>query len=394
MLDYILPFIVVLSVLVFVHELGHYLAARMCRVRVEVFSIGFGPELFGFNDRAGTRWKISAMPLGGYVKMLGDMDASSRPDKDAALLPDEIRAGAFPYKSVPQRAWIVAAGPLANFAFAAVVLAVLLASDGHPFPRSVVGNVVDGFPAAASGLQEGDLVTAVDGTPVERFMEIPDLVQAAMGARYQPREGQQILNYEDYRNLVHSVGLPPITLTIERDGESQDLTIVPMGRTVVDSTGTEFPVFRLGFIADTGPYGVLDSIWLGVSETVWLTAATFDSVGEIISGDRGSEELGGPIRIAQMSGDVAQLGIVALLWFMALLSVNLGLINLLPIPILDGGHLLFLGAEAALGRPLSDRLQEYGFRIGLALVLTLMVFATWNDLVNLQVFEFLSGLIS
>lgn len=394
MLDYILPFIVVLSVLVFVHELGHYLAARMCRVRVEVFSIGFGPELFGFNDRAGTRWKISAIPLGGYVKMLGDMDASSRPDRDAARLPDDVWASAFPNKSVAARAWIVAAGPLANFAFAAVVLAVLLASDGHPFPRAEVGSVVDGFPAAASGLQDGDLVTAVDGTPVDRFMEIPDLVQAAMGPRYQPRDDRQILAYEDYTNLVHGVGLPPIVLTVERDGETRDIAIVPVGRSVIDSTGREFPVFRMGFIADTGPYGVLRSMWLGLSETAWLTAATFDSVGEIIAGDRGSEELGGPIRIAQMSGDVAQLGVVALLWFMALLSVNLGLINLLPIPILDGGHLLFLGAEAALGRPLSDRLQEYGFRIGLALVLTLMVFATWNDLANLQVFEFLSGLIS
>ena len=396
-LDYLLPFIVVLGVLVFVHELGHYLAARQCRVAVQVFSIGFGPELFGFNDRAGTRWKISAFPLGGYVKMLGDMDAASRPDANAADLPDDLHSRAFPNKTVGQRAWIVAAGPLANFLFAAIVLMILMATQGHPFPRADVGEVIEDYPAAEAGLRPDDRITAINDQPIDRFMDIPLAVQLAMADRYQPAPDQRVMAYNDYVALVGSVDLPPVTVRFERDGAPLTLTMVPAGRTVIDTSdgvGREVPAFRLGFTAPQGAYGIGDSILLGVTETVWLTGATLAAVGEIIAGDRGSEELGGPIRIAQMSGDVAQLGIIALLWFMALLSVNLGLINLFPIPILDGGHLLFLGVEAALGRPLSERLQDYGFRIGFALVLTLMVFATWNDLVNLQVFDFLSGLIS
>ena len=394
LIEYVLPFILVLGVLVFIHELGHYLAARQCRVRVEVFSIGFGPELFGYNDRAGTRWKVSAIPLGGYVKMLGDMDATSRPDAAVGQMADDLRAQAFPAKSVGQRAWIVAAGPLANFLFAAVILAILLFTAGHPFPRAVVGDMIDGYPAEAGGLQQGDVIASVNGNDISRFVEIPAAVQNAVGELYRLGPDETVFGYEQYRDLVAGTGLPAIDLAVERDGQSVALSIVPAGRTVIDAEGREVAVFRLGFTAPMETFGLAESAWLGVTETIWLSWATLASVGEMIAGDRGAEELGGPIRIAQMSGDVAQLGLVALLWFMALLSINLGLINLLPIPILDGGHLLFYSVEAVLGRPLSERLQEYGFRIGLALVLTLMVFATWNDLVNLQVFEFLRGLIS
>ncbi|MEE8270195.1 MAG: RIP metalloprotease RseP [Alphaproteobacteria bacterium] len=365
---YVVPFLVVLTVLVFVHELGHYLVARRNGVRVEVFSIGFGRELFGFTDRAGTRWKFSAIPLGGYVKMFGDANAASMPGDELPGLTEDEKAESFHHKRLGQRVAIVAAGPIANFLFAMVALAFLFATAGHPFdPPPWVGAVTPGSPAEAAGILPGDTIVAIDGQPVGRFGDLVGLVQSGDGA--------------------------PISVDLRHDGTTVTLTLTPQMTTVTNADGVDVQVPRIGVVVDSGPYGLLRSVRLGVTETVWWTAFTLRTLGEIIVGDRGREDLGGPIMIAQISGQVAQIGWVATVWFMAVLSINLGLINLFPVPMLDGGHLLYYAAEAVRGRPLGERAQEYGFRIGLVLVLTLMVFATWNDLERLQVVAFLKELI-
>ncbi|MEO3431688.1 RIP metalloprotease RseP [Inquilinus sp. CAU 1745] len=366
--SYLLPFLIVLTVLVFVHELGHYWVARRNGVRVEIFSIGFGPEIFGFNDRAGTRWKFSVIPLGGYVKMFGDAGVASTPGGELPTMTADERAESFHHKRVGQRAAIVAAGPAANFIFSILLLAALFMTSGHPFPAAVVGSVVPGSPAEQAGFQPGDEVVSVAGRPADRFAELSGLIQAA--------------------------GPGPIEIDIEREGEESTLSVTPEFVTVEGADGQPVEILRVGIGAESGPFGILRSVGMGVSETFTLSAMTLSAVGEMITGERSTEELGGPLRIAQMSGDVAQVGIIALLWFMAILSINLGLINLFPVPMLDGGHLLFYAVEAIRGRPLGERAQEYGFRVGLALVLTLMIFATWNDLVQLKVVAYVKNLIS
>lgn len=364
---YVVPFLVVLTVVVFVHELGHYLLARWNGVRVEVFSIGFGRELFGVTDRAGTRWKISALPLGGYVKMLGDADASSA----TIDLTHRHEAEAFPAKSVWQRMAIVVAGPMGNFVFAVVVLALLFSTVGRPFTPAVVGEVTAGGPAAAAGLEPGDRIVAVDGAAVASFEELQEIV------RVSPDE--------------------PLTLTVLRDGERRQLEVVPELTTMTDRFGNEHRIGLIGvsrsgveFHRSNPVFAVAEA---GV-ETAKLIGGTLHALGQMIVGTRTTEELGGPLRIAQMSGAIAQDGFVPLVWFTAVLSINLGLINLFPIPMLDGGHLVLFAIEAARGRPLTERSQEMAFRFGLALVLTLMVFATWNDLVQLNVIDFFRGLVS
>lgn len=367
-IEYIVPFLVVLTILVFVHEWGHYWVARRCGVRVEVFSVGFGSELFGFTDRAGTRWKFSVVPLGGYVKFFGDASAASTPDREMRDLPPDEANHSFQHKSVGRRAAIVAAGPAANFIFAIVALAAMFFVSGHPFPPPVIGGVAPGSAAERAGIMPGDRVVSVDGAPVFRFA--------------------------DLALMVRSSGGQPLTIDLARDGERLTVVAAPAQVATADEIGESIPLYQLGVGAGSGPYGLLQSLTLAVEETAALTWMTITAVSEIIAGQRSAEELGGPLRIAQISGDVAQIGIVALVWFMAFLSINLGLINLFPIPMLDGGHLLFYGVEAIRGRPLGERAQEYGFRIGLALVLTLMLLATWNDLVQLRVVAFLQGVIS
>jgi regulator of sigma E protease len=355
-------------VLVFVHELGHYLIARLNGVRVEIFSIGFGPELFGVTDRAGTRWKFSAIPLGGYVKMFGDAGAASQPGANLEAMSATERAVSFHHKRVGQRAAIVAAGPAANFLFAILALAVLFPTSGHPFPPALVGEVVPGSPAEAAGILPGDRILAVDGVPISRFAELSLAVRNGQGR--------------------------PLTLEVGRDGATLAVEATPEREMVAGPDGTPVEVQRIGIGADAGPYGIGASLELAVTETWALSWGTLEALSEMLVGARGTEDLGGPLRIAKMSGDVAQIGAVALLWFMAILSINLGLINLFPVPLLDGGHLLFYAIETVRGRPLGERAQEYGFRIGLALVLTLMLFATWNDLVSLQIVSFIRNLIS
>lgn len=366
----LIAFLIVLSILVFVHEFGHYYVARWNGVRIETFSIGFGPEAFGYTDRAGTRWKFSIVPLGGYVKMFGDANAASQPG-DADAIPPEQRAQAFPYKRLRQRAAIVAAGPIANFLFAIVALAGLFATVGQPYTPPVVSEVVADSAAEAAGLEQGDRIVAINGESVERFEAVKRIVA---------------LNPETRLPLV-----------VERAGERVQLTATPRRTSVTDQAGNSHSIGRLGVRVTEIEFRRPDpatAVWSAMKETAALTGGTLKAVGQIITGTRSAEELGGPIRIAQLSGEVAEAGLSNLVSFMAVLSINLGLINLFPVPMLDGGHLLFYGIEALRGRPLGEQAQEYGFRIGLALVLTLMLFVTWNDLANLQVFNFFKNLVT
>src|SRR6266851_5253272 len=321
---YVVVFLVVLTVLVFVHELGHYLIARRNGVKVEVFSIGFGPELFGWWDRAGTRWKFSTIPLGGYVKMFGDSDASS-------------------------------GLPIAR-------LGELTAAE--------VGQVMPGSAAEAGGIHPGDAIVSIDGRSVERF--------------------------EDVQQVVRLNPSVPMTMVVRRDGTLVNLQVTPSRVEESDRLGRR-QIGQLGIRGGGTKYIQRDpasAVVSAVAETWNLSATTLQAMWQMVIGTRTTDELGGPLRIAQLSGEIAQGGIVPLLWFMAVLSVNLGLINLFPVPVLDGGHLLFYAAEAIRGKPLGQRAQEYGFRVGLALVLTLMVFATWNDLVHTGIVDILKRLVT
>lgn len=368
---YLVPFLVVLTLLVFVHELGHYWVARRNGVRIEVFSIGFGPELFGWNDRAGTRWKFSAIPLGGYVKFFGDADAASTPGAELPEMTEAEKAVSFHHKRLGQRAAIVAAGPIANFLFAIVLYAGLFSFVGQPFTPPDVGGVVAGSAAEGADIRSGDRIVRINGERIERFEDIQRIVQLGLDQ--------------------------PLTIAVQRDGREVSLTATPTVTMEADRLGNQIRVARLGIRGggiEFVRHGPVDAVWRAVSETYTQSVATLKALGQIIVGRRSSDELGGPIRIAQMSGEVAQGGLSYLAAFMAILSINLGLINLFPVPLLDGGHLLFYFFEALRGRPLDQRAQEYGFRVGMVLVFSLMIFATWNDLVHLRVVQFLVGLVS
>jgi regulator of sigma E protease len=368
---YIGVFLLVLTVLVFVHELGHYSIARHNGVKIEVFSIGFGPELFGWWDRSGTRWKFSAIPLGGYVKMFGDSDPTSGlPMTQFGGLSVAEQQVSFHGKRLGQRAAIVAGGPLANFAFAIVVLALLFMTYGQPFTPPDVGQIVPASAAAEGGMQTGDTILSIDGSTVERF--------------------------EDVQQIVRLHPNVPMTVVVRRNGAPVTLRVTPKLVEETDRLGRH-QIGQLGIRGGGTQYvrrNPASAVVRAVTETWNLSASTLDAMWQMVIGKRTTAELGGPLRIAQLSGEVAQGGLVPLLWFMAVLSVNLGLINLFPVPVLDGGHLLFYAAEAIRGRPLGQRAQEYGFRVGLALVLTLMVFATWNDLVHTGIVDLVKRFVT
>ena len=366
-----LSFVFILSVIVFIHEMGHYLVARYNGVRIDVFSIGFGREIFGWNDTTGTHWKVCLLPLGGYVKMFGDADAASTPGEDLPEMKPEDKAISFHHKRLGQRSAIVLAGPLANFILAIFILAIMFVTVGQRITPALISIVQPDGAAAAAGMIPGDRITAIDDTEIDRFEMVQRIVRASVGES--------------------------LLFTIERDGEVIELVMIPRRVEVTDGFGNRQKFGQIG----VGRKGVefvrhspLKAVWAAVEETASLTMATLDALGQIISGNRSAEELGGPIRIAQVSGQVAEDGLVTVFWFMAVLSINLGLINLFPVPMLDGGHLLFYVYEAIRGKPLGERAQEYSFRVGLAMVLSLMIFATWNDLVQLQVVDFIIDLFS
>jgi regulator of sigma E protease len=357
---YLISFLVILTVLVFVHELGHFWVARRCGVKVEVFSIGFGPELFGVTDRHGTRWKFSALPLGGYVKMFGHTDTVTDPDGTERPIRADERVVAFHHKRLSQRAAIVAAGPLANFLFAIIVLAGLFAIYGQQYSSPVIGGVVEGGAADQAGLQPGDRIISLNGREIHRFEEVAGIVQFGLDE--------------------------PLTVVVERDGQPLTIAAQPMVVEETDTFGNVHRIGRLGItssgVGEVVRYDPLTAVWQATRQTYELSAGTLKAVWQMITGTRSSEEIGGVIRIAKMSGDVTQAGWANAVFFAALLSINLGLINLFPVPMLDGGHLAFYAVEALRGRPLGARAQEWGFRIGLALVLALFAFATRNDLMS------------
>ena len=358
-------FLFVLTLVVFIHELGHFLIARWCGVRVLVFSIGFGPELFGFNDRHNTRWKVSAIPLGGYVKFFGDDNAASVPDQAAiAAMSAEERRVSFVDQSVGKRAAIVVAGPLANFLLAIVIFTAFAMVFGKPITSPRVDKVQPESAAAAAGFQPGDVVLAIDGREIESFPEMQQIVSGSAGET--------------------------LTFEVDRGGKHVTLKATPALKETKDRFGN---VIRQGLLGiervptpnekHFQPVGPVEAVGIGVSRTWFFVERTFSFIGGMISGRESTDQLGGPIRIAQVSGQVATEGFSPLLSLAAYLSVSIGLLNLFPVPLLDGGHLLFYGIEAARGRPLSERAQEVGFRIGLAIVVMLMIFATYNDILHL-----------
>ena len=366
LLGYLVPFLFVLTIVVFVHELGHFLVGRWCGVDVKTFSIGFGRELFGFNDRHGTRWRFALIPLGGYVKFSGDADASSTPDGEAvASMNREERERSFPAQSVGERAAIVAAGPIANFLLAIAIFAGTAYSFGKPVLAPRVEMVSPGGAAERAGLKAGDLIRKVEDREVKSFSDLQRLISI------RPSE--------------------PLPMTFERDGATMVLTVTP------DLVETSSPLGkqRLGIIGvqasskpsdwTTQHFGLVESLKLGVSEAWFVVERTYDYLAKLIKGKESTDQLSGPIRIAQVSGMVASSGgLLALINLAAILSVSIGLMNLFPVPMLDGGHLMFYAIEAVRGRPLSERAQEIGFRVGLGLVLMLMLFVTWNDLVHVR----------
>jgi len=362
---YLIPFLFVLTVVVFFHELGHFLVARWNGVRVLVFSIGFGPELFGFNDRHGTRWKLSAIPLGGYVKFFGDENAASVPDHEAAAAMNTAeRKQSFVHQPVGPRAAIVAAGPIANFILAIVIFAALFMLFGKQSTAARVESIQPESAAAAAGFQPGDLVLSINGRTIESFAEMQRIVSTSAGET--------------------------LTIDVDRGGTRVTLKAVPALREVKDSFGNVHRIGVLGISRSiaptevkTEPVGPGTAVWLGVKETWTIIETTLSYVSRIVVGRDNADQLGGPIMIAQVSGQVATLGVAAIMHFVAVLSVSIGLLNLFPVPLLDGGHLLFYAVEFIRGKPLSERAQEIGFRIGFVLVAALMVFATKNDIFRL-----------
>ncbi len=370
--NYVVVFLVILTIVVFIHEAGHFLVARYNGVKVEVFSIGFGPEIWGYTAKSGTRWRLSLLPLGGYVKMFGDADPSSSTGDDRPMT-DAEKAVSFRYKRVGQRAAIVFAGPAANFLFAILGLAGMFMVLGQQVTEPVVGQVHAGMAAEQAGLKAGDRVVAINGSQVDRFQDIQRIVRLEI-------ENPLELTVERSGERLSVIAKPRI---IERRGMFGDMEKVPVLGISADPASTR--------IVRHGPLGALGQ---ALRETETMVTSTFVGIGQMISGTRDSEELGGPIRIAKGAGEAAQIGLASVVFYTILLSLNLGLINLFPIPVLDGGHLLFYGFEAILGRPLGEKAQEYGFRIGLFLVLALMVFATRNDLVSLPMWDVMKRMLS
>ncbi|ACF01763.1 RIP metalloprotease RseP [Rhodopseudomonas palustris] len=365
LVGYVVPFLFVLTIVVFFHELGHFLVARWNGVKVLTFSIGFGPEIVGFNDRYGTRWKLSAVPLGGYVKFFGDDSEASTPSGDAlSQMSASERAVSFHHKPVGPRAAIVVAGPLANFILAVVLFTFLFSVFGVPNTSARVDGVQPGSAAEAAGFKPGDVVTSINGSAISNFLEMQRFVGAEAGNQ--------------------------LKFTVKRGDSTVDLVATPQLKEIKDRFGNVQRLGILGISRSTAAGEVTTeqvnpavAFWMGIKETWFVVDRTFSYIGGIFTGREAADQLGGPLRIAQVSGQVATIGFTPLLHLAAVLSISIGLLNLFPVPLLDGGHLLFYGIEAARGRPLSERAQELGFRIGLALVLMLMMFATYNDILHL-----------
>jgi regulator of sigma E protease len=359
---YILPFLFVLSLVVFFHELGHFLIGRWCGVKVETFSLGFGPELFGFNDRVGTHWRIAALPLGGYVKFHGDANGASMPSESAmeAMSPQE-RAVSFPTQKVWKRAAIVAAGPVANFILAIAIYTGIFYLHGRAILLPEADSIAADSAAEAARFQPGDLIVAIDGARVESFEDMQRIVQVASGT--------------------------PLVFTVDRAGKSVELVATPRRRDLVTPFGTTRGGV-LGVKANSAnlhvqTYGLLESVKLAGSETWYIVARTGSYLKGLAAGEESTDQLSGPIRIAEVSGAMARIGLAALLTLAAALSISVGMLNLLPVPLLDGGHLVYYAVEAMRGKAMNERAQQFGFDVGVVLLTSLMFFATYNDILRL-----------
>jgi regulator of sigma E protease len=365
LVGYVVPFLFVLTIVVFFHELGDFLMARWCGIKVLVFSVGFGPEIAGFYDRYGTRWKISAIPLGGYVKFFGDENAASAPDQSAAATMTEAeKKDSFQFQPVGSRALVVAAGPVANFLLAIAIFASIFMTVGKQTTSARVDTVQPGSAAQTAGFKPGDLVLTINGEKIESFSDMQRIVSISAGA--------------------------PLTIEVDRDNAQVTLKAVPQLKEIKDNFGNVHRLGVLGISRSMAPGDIktekappLRAIVMGAQETWFVVDRTMSYISGVFTGREAADQLGGPIRIAQVSGQVATAGFAPLIHLTAVLSVSIGLLNLFPIPLLDGGHLLFYAIETIRGRPLSERAQELGFRIGLAIVLMLMIFATFNDILHL-----------
>lgn len=441
-------FLIILSILVFVHEWGHYIVARMCGVRVETFSIGFGKEIFGWTDKSGVRWKFAMIPLGGYVKMFGDVDPTSSGHKDGVTdaeghvvrpFSEEERKGAFFAKNPWQRMAIVFAGPAINFLFAIVVLAVLFMSIGRPITPPIASAVEIGAAADKAGFKPHDVVLSINGRETVNFDDVRQAVMISLDTPlvFKVQRGDKVLELtaipkkmeeEDRFGFKHEKGYlgligpangldvtkivevdgvdvtgnpdkarkmllakmdTPTEIKLERGASDQSaLMVAPpadLNKQLLDPTSKEYNALILGSRPGEAmqQFNPASALWTALTETKDITADTLKAIGQMVTGTRSAAELGGIIRIGAIAGDMAERGFIAVATFTALLSINLGMINLFPIPMLDGGHILFYIVEIIKGKPISDRVQEYAFRAGLVILVALMVFANLNDIIHL-----------
>lgn len=361
---YLWSFVLILSVIVFIHEFGHYIVAKLCGVKIETFSIGFGKELFGINDRTGTRWKFSILPFGGYVKMFGDAGEASTPDDETLeKMTEAEKRVSFHYKPLWKKAIIVGAGPMFNFLLTIAIFTFFLYTTGMQSTEPVVGEVMEDTPAAAAGLKAGDRVLQVDEQEMETFTDISTAIVTNIGE--------------------------PVTLDIQRGHDIIQLQLTPIQVEDEDAFGNVIKRPLIGIRSEAINFKDLtffEAIGHAIDRTVTICVKTLEFLGQMIALERSADDLKGPIGIAKLSGQATQSGdttdetLRTILWFIAMLSANLGLINLLPVPMLDGGHLAFYVIEAIQGKPLARQFQEYGFRVGLAIILCLMVFVTFNDI--------------
>ena len=365
----LIAFLLAIGPLVFFHELGHYWVARWFGVGAEQFSIGFGHEVAGWTDKRGTRWKVGWLPLGGYVRFVGDMNPASQPDTTTEVAP-ELRAISFHHKPWWQRFLIVLAGPVANFLLAIAIFAAFFAVFGMPRTPALVGQVQPGSVAASINLQPGDRIESI--------------------------AGQEVASFEDMRRVVSLRPGERVTITFNRSGQRHEVDTRLGEQEITDEFGQKF---RIGLLGVLGGERVLEDVPAlriipeATSYTFALTRSMIDGLVQIVTGRRSTKDLGGPLKMAQIAGQQASLGAFAFIQLIALFSINLGFINLLPVPMLDGGHLVFYAAEGIRRRPVSERAQDWAFRGGLALLLALLLFTTVNDLASFGLFERLERLI-
>ena len=377
MLTYIIPFIILIIVVVFIHEYGHFYFAKRYGVGVTDFSIGFGKEMFGWNDKSGTRWKVCAIPLGGYVKFFGDRNVYSQADNEKIIkeYSKEDQDKLFVLKPLYQRALIVFGGPLANFLLAILIFFSVYMFVGKDFTPAVINEVQKDSPAMVAGLKDNDIVVSVDGNKVKSIMEVSKFI---------------MMSTDEFINF-----------TVNRSNQDLTFRVKPNVIKSEDELGNKINKRMVGI--KLGAYnnevnhvklGPTKALFYAVNEVYYVSISSLKYIGSMLTGNGDSSQLGGPIRIAKISGQVAEFGILPFISLMAYISISLGLINLFPIPMLDGGHLMFYGIEKVLGRPLSQKTQEGFFRIGMFLLLSLMFFTTFNDLKDIGLFKFINNYIS